>query len=157
MSIKASIETAVNPTFEPVGELPDFAFIGTDGEYYHLSKTPAEFIRLLKETGVNPIGFDFETFDRWIWLHLKSVPAQRHIPLEQVHKLYFQCDVPSIVDMIFRRLDECKNSSAQTVQVIANRFNQMQEAQSAPKQDGNLRQGREKSGKQAAPKSQSKN
>jgi hypothetical protein len=36
-------QPAAPPMNIPVGELPDFSFVGTDGETYYIGKTPHSF------------------------------------------------------------------------------------------------------------------
>jgi hypothetical protein len=128
--------SAVNPV--EVEELPDFAFIGTDGEYYHISRTPHEFVTLLKKIGVSQAEFSYETFDFWLWLHVKAIPSQKHLTLEDVEKLYFQADIDHIMDCIMRRMSECKDSTSNAIQVMITRLGEMQGALNA-EQNGDIR------------------
>ena len=124
---QSSSKPSVTPPEIPIEDLPDFAFIGTDGQYYQIGKTPHEFVMLLKRMGVNPNEFTLETLNHWIWLHVRCVSGQHHLTPEDVERLYFHCDIPSIVDAIFRRLAHAKTSTAEMVGVMSERFNQLVE------------------------------
>src|SRR5687767_9819955 len=108
MRQKIKNEPITNPRESSVEDLPDFSFIGTDGEYYHIGKTPHAFVMQLKRDGIQANAITYETLDSWIWLHLRCVNGQHHIKPEDVEGLYFQCDIPHIIDCIFRRLMESR-------------------------------------------------
>jgi hypothetical protein len=139
MSKKTKHEPAANPEELPVEDLPDFAFIGTDGQIYHLGKTPHAFVMSLKRNGVSTAEITYETLDHWIWLHLRCVDAQHHIRPEDVEGLYFQCDVPHIVDCIFRRLVETKASTTDALKNMGQRLVELLgEDTHAKKEDGRV-------------------
>ena len=134
-------QPAVNPNDD--GELPNFLFMGTDGEYYTIGETPHEFVVLLKETGASQLDFDYEVLDSWIWLHLKCVEGQRHLTQHDTVKLYFQCDVPHILDLIFKRLDAVKWSTGEALKLVGDRISKMIR-QGNEKENGNIRQERKR-------------
>jgi hypothetical protein len=118
-------EQAVASMDSPVEELPDFAFIGTDGETYHIGKTPHSFVMSLKHSGMSTTEISYETLDHWLWLHLRCVDGQHHIKPEDVEGLYFQCDIPQIVDFIFRRLVETKASTLDALKNMGQRLTEL--------------------------------
>lgn len=125
-------------TETPVEELPDFSFVGTDGEYYQIGKTPHEFVALLTRQGLNQQNFTHETLTHWIWLHTKCVPNQKHLMQDDIEKLYFQCDVPHIVDCIFRRLAEAQYSTADAFKTMNNRLSEILDVPRGDEEDRNL-------------------
>jgi hypothetical protein len=97
-------------------------------QYYHVGKTPHAFVMQLKRDGIQANAITYETLDSWIWLHLRCVDGQHHIKPEDVEGLYFQCDIPHIIDCIFRRLVESKASTRDALHTMAQRLTQLLEA-----------------------------
>lgn len=107
--------------------LPDFVFMGTDGEVYLVGQTPHSLIAKLLGKGLNATSFGYEQLDEWLFDHLRVVPDQRHLTLEMVRDLYFEIDVPQIFDFICRRIIEAKSSTAKAVDVLEKRSTQLLE------------------------------
>jgi hypothetical protein len=88
---------------------PDFCFLGTDGEYYQIGKSPRSFIKYIysffKNQDVHKLPADewLDEVDKWIHMHLVVVEGQMHLSLEDIPKLYFAEDLPQILNFILRR------------------------------------------------------
>jgi hypothetical protein len=101
--------------------------MGTDGEFYLVGQTPHSLIRKLLKQGVSYETFGYDQLDDWLYEHLRVVPDQRHLTLEQVQDLYFEIDIPLIFDFICRRVIEAKASVAQAVEVLNKRAEELRE------------------------------
>jgi hypothetical protein len=80
-------------------------------------KRPILFITQIQRNGIRTTELTYETFDHWLWLHLRCVAGQHHIQREEVEDLYFQCDIPHIISGIFRRLVETQVSTTEALKI----------------------------------------
>lgn len=110
-------------------EEPVFSFMGTDGEYYSIGDTPHEFVLHLEEhfNEQDPKAPKLTRveIDTWIWFHMRAVPGQRHLLLEDVQKLYFEIDLPNIMNEILNRLATSQQALVDALNIVADRADEI--------------------------------